>query len=219
MDGGLLEFKSLKTICGLTHGFVLRNNKIPVNCNKSEALDRLKPYHEDMVCSLGFTPDDLCFTEQIHGDFVATVTNSRGFNDAIPGADGLITFEKGVLFGVFVADCCAVLIADRRGRGVSIVHSGKVGSELGIVKKAIRKFHDQGIISSDLIVQLSPCIRPPAYEIDFADTIIQDSLSLGVPEHSIFDSNECTSLNLERFYSYRREKGFTGRMLGLIGLD
>ena len=119
----------------------------------------------------------------------------------------------------FVADCCAVLIADRRGRGVSIVHSGKVGSELGIIKKAIRKFNDQGIISSDLIVQLSPCIRPPAYEIDFANTIIHDSLSLGVPEQSIFDANECTSLDLEKFYSYRIEKGFTGRMLGLIGLD
>ena len=73
----------------------------------------------------------------------------------------------------------------RRGRGVSIVHSGKVGSELGIVKKAIRKFNDQGIISSDLIVQLSPCIRPPAYEIDFANTIIQDSLSLGLKMQSI----------------------------------
>ena len=219
MDGGLLKFKSLKTIRGLAHGFVLRNNNVPVNCNKNEALDRLKPYHENMIYSLGFTPGDLCVTEQIHGDFVANVTKSRGFNDVIPGADGLITFEKGVLLGVFVADCCAVLIADRRGRGVSIVHSGKVGSELGIIKKAIRKFNDQGIISSDLIVQLSPCIRPPAYEIDFANTIIQDSLSLGVPEQSIFDANECTSLDLEKFYSYRIEKGFTGRMLGLIGLD
>lgn len=219
MDGGLLKFKSLKTIRGLAHGFVLRNNNVPVNCNKNEALDRLKPYHENMIYSLGFTPDDLCVTEQIHGDLVANVTKSRGFNDVIPGADGLITFEKGVLLGVFVADCCAVLIADRRGRGVSIVHSGKVGSELGIIKKAIRKFNDQGIISSDLIVQLSPCIRPPAYEIDFANTIIQDSLSLGVPEQSIFDANECTSLDLEKFYSYRIEKGFTGRMLGLIGLD
>ena len=219
MDGGLLKFKSLKTIRGLAHGFVLRNNKVPVNCNKNEALDRLKPYHENMIYSLGFTPDDLCVTEQIHGDFVANVTKSRGFNDVISGADGLITFEKGVLLGVFVADCCAVLIADRRARGVSIVHSGKVGSELGIIKKAIRKFNDQGIISSDLIVQLSPCIRPPAYEIDFANTIIQDSLSLGVPEQSIFDANECTSLDLEKFYSYRIEKGFTGRMLGLIGLD
>ena len=46
MDGGLLKFKSLKTIRGLAHGFVLRNNKVPVNCNKNEALDRLKQYHE-----------------------------------------------------------------------------------------------------------------------------------------------------------------------------
>ena len=69
MDGGLLQFKSLNTIYGLSHGFVLRNDKISVNCHKSEALDRLKPYHQAMVCSLGFTPDDLCFTEQIHGDF------------------------------------------------------------------------------------------------------------------------------------------------------
>jgi hypothetical protein len=219
MDRRILQFESLKNICGLKHGLVLRNNKISVNCNKAESLHRLRPYYEEMVFALGFNADNLCLAEQIHGNLVSTVDEPKGFNSPIPKADGLITFQKGVMLGVFVADCCAVLIADRRGRGVSIVHSGKAGSELGIVKNAIRKFNDHGIESSDLIVQLSPCIRPPAYEIDFPATIITDCLSFGVPEESIFDVNECTSLNLEKFYSYRAENGKTGRLLGLIGIE
>lgn len=219
MDGKILQFESLKNICALKHGLILRNNKIPVNCNKAEAVHRLRPYYEKMVFELGFSADNLCLAEQIHGNLVSTVDEPRGFNSPMPKADGLITFQKGVILGIFVADCCAVLIADRRGRGVSIVHSGRVGSELGIVKNAIRKFNEHGIDSSDLIVQLSPCIRPPAYEIDFSATIITDCLSFGVPKESIFDTNECTSLNLEKFYSYRAENGKTGRLLGLIGIE
>jgi polyphenol oxidase len=34
----------------------------------------------------------------------------------------------------------------------------------------------------------------------------------------IHDSGVCTACDLERYYSYRAEKGKTGRMLALLGL-
>ena len=68
----------------------------------------------------------------------------------------------------------------------------------------------------DLVVQLSPCIRPPHYEIDFAAQIRQQCREAGV--NQIHDSGVCTACDLNSYYSYRAEKGKTGRMLALLGL-
>jgi copper oxidase (laccase) domain-containing protein len=70
---------------------------------------------------------------------------------------------------------------------------------------------------ADLVVQLSPCIRPPHYEIDFVSEIIRQCRALDV-QH-IHDSGMCTACDLGRYYSYRAEKGKTGRMLAVLGLD
>jgi hypothetical protein len=70
---------------------------------------------------------------------------------------------------------------------------------------------------ADFVVHLSPCIRPPHYEVDFAAEIVQQCRALGVSE--IHDSGVCTAGDLDRYYSYRAEKGKTGRMLALLGLN
>jgi copper oxidase (laccase) domain-containing protein len=69
---------------------------------------------------------------------------------------------------------------------------------------------------AELIVQLSPCIRPPHYEIDFASNIVEQCRAAGVRQ--IHDSGVCTACDINRYYSYRAEKGKTGRMLALLGL-
>jgi hypothetical protein len=68
-----------------------------------------------------------------------------------------------------------------------------------------------------VIAQLSPCIRPPHYEIDFAAEIVRQCRDAGLNE--VHDSGVCTACDLQRYYSYRAEKGRTGRMLALLGLD
>jgi len=35
----------------------------------------------------------------------------------------------------------------------------------------------------------------------------------------IYDCSICTACDLDRYYSYRAEKGRTGRMLAVLGLD
>ncbi len=48
------------------------------------------------------------------------------------------------------------------------VHSGRKGTELGVVPNAIRQMIDRfGSDPAKMIVQLSPCIRPPHYESRF----------------------------------------------------
>jgi copper oxidase (laccase) domain-containing protein len=97
------------------------------------------------------------------------------------------------------------------------VHSGKKGTERAIVSKALEKMRDGfGSNPAELVVQLSPCIRPPHYETDFAATIVEQCRAAGVKQ--IHDSGVCTACDLQRYYSYRAEKGKTGRMLALVGL-
>ena len=73
-----------------------------------------------------------------------------------------------------------------------------------------------GSAPAEIVVELSPCIRPPHYEIDFAATIVNQCRAAGV--NKIHDAGVCTACDVERYYSYRLEKGKTGRMLALLGL-
>jgi copper oxidase (laccase) domain-containing protein len=97
------------------------------------------------------------------------------------------------------------------------VHSGKKGTELGIVSSAIKSMAEHfGSRASDLVVQLSPCIRPPHYETDFAAVIVQQCREQSIT--AVNDCGVCTACDLNRYYSYRAEKGRTGRMLAFLAL-
>ena len=97
------------------------------------------------------------------------------------------------------------------------MHSGRKGTESNIVGAAVQKMGMEfGTDPACLVAQLSPCIRPPFYEVDFAADIVQSLKRSGVRQ--IFDSGENTGADLEKYYSYRMEKGRTGRMLALLAL-
>ena len=133
------------------------------------------------------------------------------------GVDAIITRDRGVFLGVYVADCCAVFLVDPRQRAVGLAHSGKKGTSLNVVGRTVlRMTQEFGSAPDDLIAQLSPCIRPPHYEVDFAAEIVAQLRHCGVGQ--VFDSGENTGSDLSRFYSYRMERGLTGRMLALLAL-
>ena len=150
----------------------------------------------------------------MHADSIFVVESGPAAH--IPDTDGLVTSQPGQYLGIFVADCGAVFIVDPVKRACGLMHSGKKGSELEISRRAIELMVERfGSNPSDLIVQVSPCIRPPAYEIDFAGQARESCQKAGV--QSIFDDKTCTSLDLDRYYSYRAELGKTGRMLAILG--
>ena len=165
----------------------------------------------------GFGDLPLLTAEQIHGNKIAVVDTPVESDKHFARCDGFITNQTGVALGVYAADCCAVYIVDPKTPVIGLVHSGRKGTELGVVPNAITQMIERfGSNPAELIVQLSPCIRPPHYEIDFAATIIEQCRAQGVKR--IYDSGTCTACDLEHYYSYRAEKGRTGRMLALLGL-
>ncbi len=200
----------------LPHGFTLRHPTIDVAADRAEVLARLASWHGEIAGELGFSPGALRTATQVHGREVAAVDAASP--STTPDADGLITNTPGIVLGIYVADCCAVFLADRRTGAIGLVHAGKKGTELGIVPNAIRLMGENyGSRPEDITVQLSPCIRPPVFEVDFAADLRSQSLETGILPQHLHDGGVCTTSDSARYYSYRLEKGRTGRMLALLG--
>jgi len=214
------QFAALSAVGICRHAFAQRIPEIDVSHDKAEVLKRLGTAHREIRHAIGVGDWPLFTAQQIHGDKIAVVDScsdgsvSREFSRS----DGIITNQRGIVLGVYVADCCAVYIVDPKTPAIGLVHSGRRGTEVGVGTNAIRQMIDRfGSDPADLIVQLSPCIRPPHYEVDFVAEIVQQCRNLAVKE--IHDSGVCTACDLNRYYSYRAEKGKTGRMLALLALN
>ena len=216
-DSRWMSFPSLENANSFVHAFTLRHPAIDVAVDRAEALRRLTDWHHELLqTQLGFPPSALVTAEQVHGNRVAIVGET--YQNPEPAADGLICGRAGFALGIYVADCCAIFLVDPVSGAFGLLHSGKKGTELNILGVAIAQMRETfGTRPSDLIVQLSPCIRPPAYEVDFAATIRSQALEAGVLPLNLHDDGTCTSSDGTRFYSYRTEKGKTGRMLALLG--
>jgi YfiH family protein len=58
----------------------------------------------------------------------------------------------------------------------------------------------------------------PAIHLDLAEANRRQLLAAGVGEGAIFLTGQCTGCRTDRFFSHRVERGFTGRMMSVIGL-
>jgi polyphenol oxidase len=221
MQSPFEQFTALTAVGICRHAFAQRIPGIDVSHDKAEVLKRLDAAHREIRNAIGVGDWPVFTAQQIHGDKIAIVDAAGcvGRDDKLfPGCDGIITNQQGIVLGVYVADCCAVYLVDPKTPAIGLVHSGRKGTELGVVPNAIKQMIDRfGSDPANMIVQLSPCIRPPHYEVDFAAEIVRQCRALGVKQ--IHDSGICTACDLDRYYSYRAEKGKTGRMLALIGLN
>ena len=212
------HFPALSALPEIIHGFTLRVPGVEMSHDKVEALARLDSVHRTTRAEHGLSAMPFITAQQVHGNEIAVVNISLSADKCFANCDGIITDQRGICLGIYVADCCAVYIIDPVRRAIGLVHSGKKGTQLGVVPNALKAMIAQfGSRASDLIVQLSPCIRPPHYEIDFAGEIVRQCRELGV--NSIHDRGVCTACDLDRYYSYRAEKGRSGRMLAFLALD
>lgn len=162
-------------------------------------------------------PSDLVTAEQVHGAAVAKVSGTDA-GKMIPQTDALITRTTGLALIVRVADCGPVWLHCRKTGSIGLVHSGRKGTERGIVPAAIRKMMEEfGADPDQMLALLGPCIRPPHYEVDFAAEIRRQLRHEKVSE--IVDCGLCTARDPARFYSYRRDKGKTGRHYAAVSLE
>src|SRR4029077_2605495 len=113
---------------------------------KAEARERPDAAHREIRDATGFGDWPLFTAEQIHGNNISII--ERAVASAVlsgvdrrefPACDGIITNQRRVALGIYVADCCAVYIVDPKTPAIGLMHSGRKGTELGVVPSAIRQ--------------------------------------------------------------------------------
>jgi copper oxidase (laccase) domain-containing protein len=213
----------LRAIPGVWAGWCPRFPGVDSECDRDEAMRRLRPFHEAWLTGQGGGGKPFWRAEQVHGNRVAVVPGAETIEAAdglpcVPGVDGLVTGQSGITLGVYVADCGPIWLVDPVRRVVGLLHSGKKGTESDILGVALDLFtRDFGSCPEDIIAVLGPCIRPPDYEVDFAVTIAMQAERRRIG--GFFDCRVNTATDLVANYSYRRELGKTGRMLAAIRLE
>lgn len=156
----------------------------------------------------------------------------------LSNVDGAFCHAPQLPLLLHFADCVPVIIFDRRGKRLAIVHAGWRGTASGIATGAVRLFVESyGANPKDLVAAIGPAIGSCCYPTgdDVALRLSQsvpDARPLMVrrdgkphPDLQAFNamqllvaglehidvSNWCTSCNPEIFYSHRQSGGSTGR--------
>lgn len=184
---------------------------------------------------------------QVHGAAAQVFRRGEPSRDTSPDgprdfkADALVTDDASRVVAVRVADCVPVLLSSGDGRIVAAVHAGWRGVVAGVAGEAVRAMRDLG--AKDITAAIGPGIGPEAFEVG-PDVVAEFRRVFGdaapVREHadgkghadlqaalefqlrgcgvSAIDAiRRCTASAPEVFFSHRRDKGVTGRMIGLIG--
>jgi YfiH family protein len=162
--------------------------------------------------------------------------------------DGIICNQPGIMIGICVADCVPVLLHDSHKSVVAALHAGWRGTAAGICRKGVEAMVTLfGSRPQDIRAAIGPAIGPCCYEVDqpvidafAADTSLpfiakssavgkwrldlpeanlRQLVAAGIPEQQIERTDLCVSCNPELFFSYRRDKGETGRQMGFISLS
>jgi YfiH family protein len=176
---------------------------------------------------------------QVHGDRVIILDKSTP--KAIPDADGSYTRLSQTPCAILTADCLPVLLCDKSGQEIAALHAGWRGLLANILARGVECF---GCAPSDILVWLGPAIGPKVFEIGpevysaFVDAHLEHQQAFvpsSKPGHffldiyqlarlylrrvgirQIYGGEYCTYQDSERFFSYRRDAGQTGRMVTLI---
>lgn len=213
----------INALPGVRATWIGRMPDLPITGDRDEAMCQLRPFHETAVTNFAGNASNLWRAEQVHGNAVALVPGSPQIIapdglPVVPGVDGLITDEPGVVLAIYVADCGAIWLADRKTGAIGLLHSGKKGTETNILQQALDMMVARfGTRTGDVTAVLGPCIRPPDYEVDFAAGIGRQAERAGLG--NFIDCGLNTASDPARFYSYRKELGKTGRMMALIVRD
>ena len=174
---GALEYLQADALSGAIHGFTTRYggvsagylSSLNLGVHRGDEPENVWKNYELVGAALGFDPEDVVMTHQVHSDIVRRVgreNRGEGLLRPVPGDyDGLITDEPGVVLAVFSADCAPVLLYDPVRRAVGAVHAGWRGTAAGIVRNAAKQMRSEfGCEPQNLRAAVGPCIGSCCFE-------------------------------------------------------
>ncbi len=188
---------------------------------------------------LGIELSQLAKSHQVHGTHVH-VANAAG---SVEGFDAQISNKPGVFLVASIADCTPILIYDTKNKAIAAIHAGWKGTVGGVVRNTLLKMQEKyETAGADCKAFIGACISYKNFEVNddvaqhfdgslkhfdadkqkwFVDLKAANKAQLmafGLKEENIEVSDYCTVENNDLFFSHRKEKGKTGRMMVVIGI-
>lgn len=179
-------------------------------------------------------PAEPFWLKQTHTNICTEVTNHACDN----AADAAITRNTQIPLVILTADCVPILICNRAGTEIAAIHAGWKGLVGGIIENTVKKFSEP---AANYLAWIGPAICKDCYET--GDEIkqqflnkyayVQAGFSDNYPKthtdlpkiaeiilqkhgvNQVYQSNNCTFAENDKFYSYRRQAK-TGRIATLI---
>lgn len=161
-------------------------------------------------------------------------------------ADAVVTDRKHIFIGVVVADCVPILLYDTDKGVIGAVHAGWRGTAEQILINTINimrtHFH---CLPENISLAIGPSIRKCSYEVgeevkeavqgatgegdyyikkgdkyfvDLSSANRIQALTAGISAGNIWQSEDCTFCNPDKYHSYRYNGGAAGRQGGFIGM-
>lgn len=183
-----------------------------------------------LLSAISTGKENIAWCGQVHGSEIRVVTEGGFYRDT----DGLITETLGLALAISTADCLPVFIYYPPGKILAALHVGRAGAAGGIVEKAfdilygrydIDPFTTLAVIGpgicgdcytvgkkeADIFPEECVVERSDGHHLDLGRFCEGRFREAGLRQANIFRSRVCTSCNEENCFSYRREKGTTGR--------
>ena len=191
--------------------------------DRDEAMCQLRPLHEAAIADFAGAAATGGAPSKCMEIAVAVVPGCPQIIAAdglpvVPGVDGLITGQPGVVLAIYVADCGAIWLADRKTGAIGLLHSGKKGTESNIFGERLAGWRNTSAPGR----KMSPPCSAPASARRTTMWISPRRSPARRGSSGVGNFIDCglnTASDPSRFYSYRKELGKTGRMMALIVRD
>jgi len=196
-----------------------------------------------LAVSLGFAPDRLVTTPQVHGKDVLVVDETTAPLALTTRADILVSRTPGFLLMQRLADCVGMLLWHQSARVVGVAHAGWRGTALGVATRLVEAAAELGGDPDGLRVVVGPSIGPCCFEVgdevveqipgacdtatigprgrphvDLWEINRQQLVAAGVPDVRVEVAGACTRCQPEVYFSHRALGYPAGRFGAAIGL-
>lgn len=184
-------------------------------------------------------PHEPIWIDQVHGINAVRADQIQ----SVVQADASYTQKAGTVCAILTADCLPLLLCDRNATKVAVIHAGWKGLAAGIIEAILQGLP---WTPKETLAWLGPAIGPTIFEVgaEVREQFLQsdpatDAAFIGLMDNredkylaniysiakqklakfgitEVYGGNYCTYTDSELFFSYRRDKGKTGRMATLI---
>lgn len=228
----------------LKHGFFPRQDKSgkSLNVSYSKGTARQANDNRERIARVfGLTHGDIVSAEQMHKANVRMVRQRKKIQrlpDEIKNTDALMTDRSEILLLIKVADCQPVYLVAPRKRKVALAHAGWRGLTQNIIGETVKKMAQEFKVKpSEIYAGVGPslCLKCSEFKnrnrefpaefrgyfrlrnrVDLKNIARDQLIQAGLKSENIETTRMCPACQIDRFFSYRGEKGLNGLNAAVI---